>query len=312
MEGFRSIFEEAFKLCKSNKETDKYLMTFQNFLSRVPKWNATIIQNETSRIKDKSTCGYLEDLITCVHIIQLKSMTSMRVGTKQKKIDIKVPELSEFIHRIYINAARKLYSNVYIFEIGIPPLNVQKNNREFEVIVKECICNTIRESIPIEDMLKLYMDESVEDVLEVNEKEEIVHQEPIVSKEASNESARRKRSGVGRRRGESASAAAAAVAGTYSRDPGIASRDISDDLAGSAATAAAASGKVSFGENQVKSFEPEFDEHLQSFDVGDIDNDDDDRLKIGADVNLDIMDIHSLNEDQRISAPPLLDNIVVL
>ena len=37
--GFKSIFEEAWKLCEENEEEDKYLMTFQNFLSRVPKWN---------------------------------------------------------------------------------------------------------------------------------------------------------------------------------------------------------------------------------------------------------------------------------
>lgn len=31
-EGFRSILDEAVKLCVGNKEQDKYLMTFQNLL----------------------------------------------------------------------------------------------------------------------------------------------------------------------------------------------------------------------------------------------------------------------------------------
>ena len=35
IEGIRSIFEEATKLCLENDEEEKYLMTFQNFLSRV-------------------------------------------------------------------------------------------------------------------------------------------------------------------------------------------------------------------------------------------------------------------------------------
>ena len=39
VEGIKSIFNEADKLCINNDEEDKYLMTFQNFLSRVPKWN---------------------------------------------------------------------------------------------------------------------------------------------------------------------------------------------------------------------------------------------------------------------------------
>jgi hypothetical protein len=86
IEGFKSIFEEANKLCRENNETEKYLMTFQNFVSRIPKWNPTIIENERKRICDRSGCGYLEDLVTCVHIIQLKLLTAMRAGNKQKKI----------------------------------------------------------------------------------------------------------------------------------------------------------------------------------------------------------------------------------
>ena len=47
--GFQTMFNEAWKLCSENDETDKYLMTFQNFLSRVPKWNSTIISTECDR-----------------------------------------------------------------------------------------------------------------------------------------------------------------------------------------------------------------------------------------------------------------------
>ena len=93
IEGFQSIYEEAYSLCKENNETDKHLMTFQNFLSRIPKWNANIIEAEQKRIIEKSACIYLEDLITCVHIIRLKLLTAVRVGNKQKKIDIKIQNL---------------------------------------------------------------------------------------------------------------------------------------------------------------------------------------------------------------------------
>ena len=155
IEGYKSIFNEALQLCKQNNEIDKYLMTFQNFISRVPKWNVAIIEQERKRISEKSGCGYLEELITCVHIIQLKILTSMRAGNKQKKINITIPKLDEFIHKIYINVARKVYKNVYLFEINIPPLQIQKYQRELEIIVQECILITIRESIPVETILKL-------------------------------------------------------------------------------------------------------------------------------------------------------------
>jgi hypothetical protein len=135
-EGLKSIFDESYKLCKNNNELDKYLMTFQNFISRIPKWNPNVIEEESKRIVERSRCGYLEELITCVHIIQLKLLTSMRVGQKQKKIDINIPKLDDFIHKAYIHVARKIYKNVYLFEINIPPLQIQKNNRELEIIIR--------------------------------------------------------------------------------------------------------------------------------------------------------------------------------
>ena len=42
IEGVKSIFNEAMSFCEDNNEEDKYLMTFQNFLTRVPK-NGTML-----------------------------------------------------------------------------------------------------------------------------------------------------------------------------------------------------------------------------------------------------------------------------
>ena len=178
VDGYKSILDESIKMCKENKETDKYLMTFQNLISRIPKWNAQIIETERKRICDKSGCNYLEDLVTCVHIIQLKILTAMRVGQKQKKIDIHIPKLDDFIHKTYINIARKVYKNVYLFEVNVMPLQIQKNHRELEIIVQECILNTLREGIPVEAILKAYMDETVEEDV-VEEVHEQIIDEPI-------------------------------------------------------------------------------------------------------------------------------------
>ena len=163
IEGIKSIFNEASKLCLDNDEEEKYLMTFQNFLSRVPKWNATIIDEETKRIVTQSNCSYLEDLLTCVHITQLKILTSIRVSQKQKKIDIDIPKLNTFIHRCYITYARKLYSNVYLFESNILPLNYQKNMREAELMCQESVLQVIRENMPVEKILRAYIDETVDE-----------------------------------------------------------------------------------------------------------------------------------------------------
>ena len=185
MEGIRSIFNESWKVSLDNNEVEKYLMTFQNFICRVPKWNATIIDDERKRIVEKSGCNYLEDLITCVHVIQLKVLTCVRVGTRQKKIDISIPKLNDFLHKTYINVARKVYQNAYLFDKNASPLVQQKHNREFEIIVEECILKTIRDSIPTEAIVRAYLDESVEQEEEIVE--EIMEDKDAINDETKEE-----------------------------------------------------------------------------------------------------------------------------
>lgn len=180
IEGIQSIFNESWKMCSANNEISKYLMTFQNLLARVPKWNSVILEEEKARIIERSGCNYMEDLITCVHIIQLKVLTCIRVGNKQKKVDISIPKLDHFIHRVYIHVARKMYSNVYLFERNIPDLQIQKHKREMEIMVQECILTTIRESIPTESIIRAYLDENEEE-----EQEEII--EPVPEEETKEE-----------------------------------------------------------------------------------------------------------------------------
>ena len=69
-------------------------------------------------------------------------------------------------------------------------MQIQKHNRQLEIIIKECILNTVRESIPIEHLLKVYMeDEFIEEDTEVVDTEEIISQDPVVEEEEKEEAA---------------------------------------------------------------------------------------------------------------------------
>ena len=64
IEGLKSIFDESIKLCRENDEMDKYLMTFQNLITRIPKWNATIIETETQIKIQKGEKSYINLFIS--------------------------------------------------------------------------------------------------------------------------------------------------------------------------------------------------------------------------------------------------------
>ena len=336
IDGVKSIFNDAERLCIENDEDDKYLMTFQNFLSRVPKWNETIIESECSRIISVSGCNYLEDLLTCVHIAQLKILTSVRVSQKQKKIDLDIPKLSAFIHQVYSVFARKLYKNVYLFEKIITPLQYQKNMRECEILCKESILEVIRNSIPVEKILRSYIDETVDEevVQEIVEKEiekevekedinnsvekqekkeEEFSKTPILKLEKNTEELQLDSD----KQNEEEEDVKKVISNTDNdeqlnddiRDVGISFNDVDSVL--------------DMGTNVEESVDaPKTIERLEQ--ISEINNqrrkeeeeedDDEDNLEIFDDnnIDLDISDVHDLSKELRVEAPPLLDDIEVL
>ena len=313
IEGVKSIFNESLTLCQNNNEDEKYLMTFQNFLGRIPKWNTTIVEEETKRITEKSNCGYLNDLISCVHIIQLKSLTCMRVGNKQKKVDIAVPSLSDFIHKVYINTARKMYTNIYLFERNINPLQIQKHNRELELIIREQILNTIRDNIPVENILKVYLDETIEDDVEVVEKEEIISTEPVEeeTKEETNEEPDDEQ---GEEQDEKQDGEYATTTHTDTKltDDAIESMIQFNDI-----DEAISVDKI-ISEIDAPKTEDRLEQISQARNIArkldeEDDEDDEDRIVIGDKIKLTELDVHDLEKPKILNKRPLgLDEIEVL
>ena len=339
--GLRSIFDEAWQLCVQEDEEEQYLKTFQTFLSRVPKWNSEIIETERKRICEVSSCGYLEDLITCVHIIQLKALTCIRVGQDQKKIDLQVPSVDSFVHKAYVNVARKVYTNVYLFEKDIAPLQIQKHNRELEVIIKECIMNSIRDSMPVEDILKSYLAETTEE--EVTTTEEIIEKpapEPVVEEvKAENKDDVKEKSSS-----DDAGSNNSSGSGSNNERPTepVITIDTFDDVANETQDTASdntptapkppvsspvvATDKVSFTDTdkavdgsgvetsvnapkdvaRLEQISKEAHARRKAEEAED-DEDDDGPLSIGEEVRLEIADIHDINKKIEVKPAPALD-----
>jgi len=300
IEGFKSIFDEAWALCEENDELEKYLMTFQNFLARIPKWNPSIVDTETKRIVEKSNCGYLTDLISCVHIIQLKSLTCMRVGNKQKKIDINIPSLNDFIHKAYINTARKLYKNIYLYEKNITPLQIQKHNREIELIVREEILNSIRDNIPVEDILKVYLDESIEEDIQVEEKEEIISAEPEEEEEKEEEEEEKKE--------EKPHEEKLVIEPLEEPKESIKFNDIDQAIGIDKIIEEIEAPKT---EERLEQISNERHEARKLEEMED--EDEDDKIKIGEKISLGDLDVHDLDKPKELNKAPLgLEEIEIL
>ena len=156
-DGIKSIYDEA-KTVNSVNKTQSITLLFRNFLEKVPTWSNVIIESETERIIKITDCDWLDDLITAVFISHTKILTSIGANTSNTNIDLVIPKTVNFIHKCYINIAREMWKNPYLFNEYIIASEYQKNMRTVELIIKESMENTIRQLLPIKEILKQHLD----------------------------------------------------------------------------------------------------------------------------------------------------------
>ena len=153
--GIYSIYQN----CKNRvSENNNILISFQQVLSEVPNWNSAVLYAETNRIKNK--ISYIEDLLTAVFISNMRLLCSIK--NKNKEIKVKVPKLEVFIHKCYIEVAKECWSYTYLFNENINKLEVQKNKRQIEIIIKNSIEEVIRKLLPLKTILKDYLETNLD------------------------------------------------------------------------------------------------------------------------------------------------------
>ena len=154
-EGVESIYQDSLNLDSKN-----VLKQFQNLLQKVPKWNQEMIDNETKRIIDASKCNYLGDLLTAVFVANAKILTAVATIHKGKKIQLRVPQISEFIHKCYIESAREFYKNPYLFDKSCRSIEKHRNLRESLSNINASIVEAVRKLLPMQEILQQYLGDS--------------------------------------------------------------------------------------------------------------------------------------------------------
>ena len=132
---------------------------FQQQMKLVPQWNIDVINRESQRIVSKSQCEYLQDLIAAVFLSNTKILSAT---STEKQIDVNVPTLPNFIHFIYKEVARSLYSHPdLIRDYDIDKWEQTQNYRETIKIIKSSINDTVRKNLPFRNILTNYLDFSI-------------------------------------------------------------------------------------------------------------------------------------------------------
>ena len=156
-EGFKSIYEESCGICNVKGNKHMRLKTYQTLMSQIPQWNQEIIESEYSRIMAAADCDWFDDLVTAVFLAHTKILTSIGNRKSVNSVNLNIPRSCNFVHKIYINVAREIWKNPYLFDHEISAHNFQRNIRDTELIIVEGIKDTVRRLLPVRDILKDYL-----------------------------------------------------------------------------------------------------------------------------------------------------------
>jgi hypothetical protein len=155
IEVFQDMYNEAVKISKGRK----VLIMFQKLLKEVPNWSNAMSKNHTDNIT--SRCAWFGDLLAAVFVACTKILSAVRLRSDNKKISLKLPTEEVFIQTCYNNIAKDLYKDPYIFnDEQSEYLRDEKLTERFSL----CIENTVKELIPVQQILQTYMSQETRDI----------------------------------------------------------------------------------------------------------------------------------------------------
>ena len=103
------FFRKEYNSISAREGSKRAMGAFQEFCATVPRWNQDVIDTHIGVLLDTCRCDYVEELMTAVFIAHTKMLTAIRVSPRQKKLQITLPKLDHFLHRVFTECARSFW-----------------------------------------------------------------------------------------------------------------------------------------------------------------------------------------------------------
>jgi hypothetical protein len=146
----------------AEREGRRVMPIFQTWCSEIPKWNQDVIDTHVGALLDSCRCDYVEELMTAVFIAHTKMLTSIRISTRQKKLQITLPKLDHFLHRVFVECARSFWKAPFLFSDEFSPIERQKNILQLESMCTEALSSAVRSLLPVKSILRDYLEDDEE------------------------------------------------------------------------------------------------------------------------------------------------------
>ena len=146
--GFKSIYDNSIKILKDHKRSIALIKILKIFLINIKSWEDSMIEKEEKRIINTCNCEYILDLFKAI----LKANIILLSNNSVDELDECIDDYSfgDFIHKVYINIAKKIYKNPLL-------INNDDDNDEFKNIIIDSIKICLYDILPYSSIIKNFL-----------------------------------------------------------------------------------------------------------------------------------------------------------
>jgi hypothetical protein len=149
-QGIDSIYQEAKKISNNND----LLKNFQVFLKKIKDWSNEMVEMEKTRIlvntKDSNLFLDMIKLYLKYTFIQLSNHKDKLVLIDDSFLNF---DVNEFIKNLYIEVAKEIYLNPFLFYDKLTSIEIKKNQNIVLEIIKDKIESVLIELLPLEEIV---------------------------------------------------------------------------------------------------------------------------------------------------------------
>ena len=172
IETFQDVYNESVNRSKNKK----VLAMNQLLLKDVKVWNDNIIKQHNDEIIH--SCSWFNELVAAVFVSHIKILSTVKLSAESNKISVKLPTNERFVHACYVAVAKELYKDPYVYhEEADEFVRDEKLFERFNI----CISATVKELIPIQDILRVNM--SKDAIKSLDLEKEVDEFEPEIEEE---------------------------------------------------------------------------------------------------------------------------------
>lgn len=154
-----SIFLNMFMdVVESTDFAEQVVPIFQDRLMEVAKWNSDQINEHTKKVIPTEDDGiFFSRLLTAVLILKTKIMTSFKIHSAEKNVQLKVPSNETFMHHLIKTTATHFFNDPFVFlSDSSKKLNTERY-RESMSLIHDAVNESITFFVPVKDILKEYI-----------------------------------------------------------------------------------------------------------------------------------------------------------